>query len=359
MTDMNVMCTRNGVPLDDIDCSLLRAWKIERSIDTAKGQMSFPINDSKATERNLRYMNLLMSMSDQTGIPNWCGFLWPDPGKVEMGELSLQLLSSESLLGTRVTPQYALYKGTPGQIFTALLNAAQKKAPLPISSNYGNIDTTYGKAQSLVYNLADIYRAANDLANKTNSIWYFDPQWDATTNSVTLVPYWRQRGVTANPIYLVEGGNLIVTSIDEKASTAGNSNRIANSITGYARKSGSSGTSGSDILVYTAQDQTSIGLYGCIEDSLSVLNAASVNDLVAPANSALLQRANPQITVNGYITGAPFPRAGDIVKMEFTNLHGYMITRRATNVLTMYVSSCSYSPDDNMLALIAKEYFGN
>jgi hypothetical protein len=356
MSDVVTVFDKHGKPLTELDVSVTRHMKLDHTIDADRGAFTIPVSDPKATEINLRRNNFVYVISDQPGIQPFCGIIWYDEntGLTENtnGEYVVTLRGSEWLLGQRFTAPIEQIKPekSPGTIFIELLKAAQRPHPFPpLTSDYSNINLS-GALTGPIYNLQNIYDIVNKLADDNDMFWHFDPSRDST-GKLVLTPCFRAKLGRSYGTNLIAssnggGGNLVGGNLYERSI-----NPFANSITAYGQAQ-----SWQDAVIYTDQDDASVGLYGIVMDVVPVLTATKVAELI-PAVARELKLRRHRLYVDGtLINVSAFPVIGDkcLTQPDYQgsyleNIHG--------SILRTQVKETAYTPINNSMAVLLEEVF--
>lgn len=328
---------RTGKPLDELDAKVTRAWKLERIVDAAKGQMQLSVEDPKATFTNLKYGNYVL-VENSGGLPNWGGIIWPRT-IVSGGAIQITLQSAEWMFNGRVTDEKDKASGTPFQVFYYLCGLAVRNWTLPFSRDfvYQDVDETVDK----VWNAKNIFEAMNELADETNSYWFLDPQ-RRDDGRLWFIPHWQRRIGGLFRLPLVENQNLVGLRITEEPPD------LANIIDCYGQFA-----DWADPLKVQVKDDDSVFRFGPIMASEVFSNIATTAGLQFAGKCALRRRARPQLYIQGTLA-APWPEVGDAVQVQLTTNFGFLTRNRAQNI-RMLVTDLAYEPGDDRVTVNLRE----
>lgn len=352
MTDLVIACDNFGRKLGQLPVSIQREYEMTSGVKASHGSFVIAGTDPMAKDRYLRYGNIVYVKSDQAGIPEWAGIIWPsEPSGTQInrnGDISVQLRSCEWLLATRCTATQTKLSGTPGFVFNELLKLARTQGFLPVSTAMTGINFGGDKLEP-EYNLADIYTTVNQLAEDNNAFWGLTPSVDADTNTIILTPYWqfrksrRFRGQLRTTGAPGISANFIYTSISEAA-------EIANHVVAYAQFD-----KWSDPVMHEESDPKSIGFYRQIYTKvLPCLDKTTREELIPIVQKYLNEHSFPPLKMNGVVVSPPFPRVGDVANTQIPNTGSFITTKRGTNI-DMQVVHAVYSPKDTTLAISLEE----
>lgn len=351
MTDnVYIFDLNTGRGLCELDCVVVRQWKLERSQRPGRAVVRLKASDYDGNLLN--YRNFVVVVSDV--VPTWVGYFSVSPADRRWadGSVFITVFSAEYLLALRRLPYSGVLPGETTTIFPQIVAFGEKKDSMFITSS----DTTGGtkRAYTLEYKRQTCFDALNDLVNYTQNYWWLEPigtnnQMITQSSRLKLVARLsRSRGVEfSDP--LVQGTNLV----NVEASEIG---QMANVIyvQGY-------NASNDDPIEVEVRDEESIGKYGIIEDIFSVRNATSLENLRDIGNQQLLRRANPRYLVTGDVISTPYPRIGDKVNLEIEN--AFFGLKNRQNIvganLKVIIKSVAYSPESASVNIVADNVFWN
>lgn len=335
MTDRVLVFNRFGYILDEINANITRAWSSSRTIGVSKGYFRMALNDSKATRRNLEYNNIVYVQSDI--VRDWAGVIWPDM-RISGGEIEVTLRAAEWMIGQRISGSNNILTGKAHEIFIEILRLAQRSGGLLLSQDYSNISYVNFETE-LELHYDNLYDAANDLAEQSEMYWFLDPVIE--NKFIKFRPRFKRRiGILRNEP-LVEGSNFIVDTIKETA-------ELANTITAYGKFS-----DWSNPISQTANNPIGVSKYGVVADAIPFPEVTQLSALLESAETAVNDRYLPLLQIEGIITQAPYPSAGDWLQVYLESMPAILSDRG--NVLTMRVNSCAYDPDDGGLSVVLLE----
>jgi len=337
MGDVVTIFNRKGQPLAEVDGAVTRSWRLERTIDTSKGQMSIAYNSEKVNSFTMRYGNIVLVESND-GLPNWAGIIWPRTHS-QNGIIKLTLMSAEWLFAMRATDGKDVWNGSMATTFITLLHLANRYWPLPISPD--PVISDDGRQLNNEWNAIVILDALNELANETNHFWWLEPERKSDGN-LWFIPHLEKRTGRRFGQTLIENSNMGDVQLVEEPTD------LANIITGYGRFD-----DWAFPIEYTGRNNQSIGKYGQIQAPEFFLNRSTVNGLIAPVEAAL-ERRTPYLSLTATMTEKPYPRAGDQVFCNFAPIHGFLLVGRP-DIIPMRCTSVDYSPDDNTPIITASE----
>lgn len=337
MSSKNIVFDRFGNALDELDVAIIREWRLQRTVDAARGTFSISSRSPKATSRNLAIMNFIIAKTDD--LPDWGGIIWP-PRRSYNGNIDVTMRSAEWILGTRYTNAKDVLTGKPYQIFKQLLSIAVSNASLPI-----NIDDAVcaqdGDDLSMECNFLNIYETINELASVTSHWWWLQPQID--NGILRFTPHFRARLGVEFPEQLKEGDNFTDVSVEEIGP------EFANKIITWGRFD-----SWDAPLYVTLKRPSSISRYGLVEGIAPALDQTTTTALRQVAVSELEKRAFPYLSVTGIVTRSPYPSAGDRVRVSLPISGSFLLGSRGAS-FSMTVRSAAYSPVDNSMAVNLSE----
>lgn len=344
MTDVVVAFDNMGRPRDELPVVVPRGWEITRSVNSAKGFFNILATHQKANINNLKNGNIIYVYSDQRGIKPWAAIICePEPSGTEIidGELNIKLRSSEWILGTRYTGPQDILTGKPGEVLAQLLYIARREGYMPISTDLSGVDMGGETVGPLEYNDANIYQAINDLAEKCDAYWWLYPTID-NTNTLVLKVNWAFKRSRSFNVPLKSAGsssNFVISNINQAA-------EIANHVKAFARTD-----DWSKPVEYEETNPRSVSYYGRVFTLvIPALEETTSAGLIPIVQTALKNLSFPPLHIDGTITSAPFPQAGDTLYVLLSN-YGSLITARRGAIVQMYVETAFYSPQDNGLTV--------
>jgi hypothetical protein len=86
MTDNAFIFNPNGFKLDEFDIVVQRQSKITTGVSAAHANFGITARNSKATARNLRYLNIVYVTSGIPGVRDYCARIWPGREGTEIKE---------------------------------------------------------------------------------------------------------------------------------------------------------------------------------------------------------------------------------------------------------------------------------
>lgn len=180
--------TRDGVPLDELQCSVTLADalnKAERAI------FSIAKTDPKATAANLARRNLVLVEDDAYGT--WGGVIWK-PRTWYYDRIEFTAYSAEFLLSFRRAP-FLNQNGTPGDIFGYLIDQVNLSENLRVQR--GSIDRD-NRRVDLSTKFDNMYDAVAGFANRVGNDFAFTPARDANNNLFFFANWYQRRGTTSD-----------------------------------------------------------------------------------------------------------------------------------------------------------------
>ncbi len=340
MTDRVRIFTRAGRALTEVDASVVRSWKLARTVDYAHGDISIATTHAKATTEYFHYGNFVFVESSHSGLLSWAGKMWP-PLSVEDGKLKMSLRSAESILGERTTDAFDEYNNyTPGEIFKSLIT--RYGGGLPIDMENEDI-IEFGNQIKVEYNLENLYEAGNKLANDNDYFWWFEPSV-GSDKRLQLRPRFRpRRGGDHFSRDFVEGRNLRNIELTEDID-------FANRIIAYGQIES---WKSADEHIAIAKDDKSIHEYGRIDYVMPCLDIMSQDVIGIKAKRELKKRAWPRLNIMATITDPPFPRVGAEITCVFSQSNP-LLMRRGQKV-EFSIQSLAYDPNADALEINATE----
>ncbi|AGK96810.1 hypothetical protein [Clostridium pasteurianum] len=242
---------KNHNILDEIDIfnnDLTYGWTLN-DIDTAS--FSIGLENNKCNEINLQFRNLIEICDGDTGIVKWGGQI----SGLNFNDQAVKVncIDNLSLLKWRRMRAKTYTNLTYGSLFTQMINDANAITPSTIVT-IGNIDNTAIATTRTVTNTEDLITNIQSFAADLN--YDFNVDVDRKFNFYT-------RKGSDKPYYsLTYGGDA--DNIIKVPTLAQDIMSMANSI--YSEIS-------SPVLNATAQDDTSIGMYGLMEGTYSSSNS--------------------------------------------------------------------------------------
>jgi len=344
MVDRVIVFNRFGRALDELDGVVQRQWKLERTIDVGKGQLSMALNSDKCSPRLLQENNIVYVESDQDGIPPWAGVIWPRFHS-DGSTVNITLRSCEWLFGQRFTDgKQKPEAGNPSTValaFLTLIHRASYIHPMPATI----LDPVFDMEDapgSWEWNAANCFEAMNDLATQSLNYWWLQPIRNLSTGVLEFEPHMQTKAGRIYQKRIEMNDNFLGVAITREGDPA-------NCITGYGRFA-----DWSEPTMWTEIDPVAAFKYGLIEDTVTYLDIDTEAGLKQPVHSELRHRAWPHLSVTGKIIGAPFPLAGMRIFPKVTPGYEFMTGGRV--VVPMTITACAYDPITESMSINAAEF---
>jgi hypothetical protein len=304
MSERVILFNRSGVPQMDLDAPVVRNWKLEHAVSAERAV--FELDPSDVPGGMLDYGNFIGVFSDD--LPNWAGVIWPPQTWPGGGKMLVEARGAEFILNFRVSGVNDRISGTPGFIFSKLLNSIQSQPwrahlPLLIIEEENIIHAGYN--QTITYHRERLFDAANDLAEGQHQYWWLEPELDPR-DRLRLVAHWQVRRGRKWDNRLIEGLNF---SPEEVLETGELANRL------YAIGEHKGWTHPLEVI---EEDKESSSDYGLIEDVFMDEGCGSATVLSKKARSRLKKRAQPRIVITGSVYKTPYPEIGDLVDVQLS-----------------------------------------
>lgn len=343
--DVVISASPDGKKLAKLPVAVQRGAKMARTVDAAKGSLSIGATHPKLTDRNFRTGNIIfVKSSDYPTIPNFGAAIWnPDPNGTVLsndGIFTFGLRAYEWVsLHNRLTSPNSKLTGSPGSQIKQVLQMALADSPFPLSTDFSGINTN-GASSEIVTSLEPCYELINKIANDNDGYWWLDAV-ENSRNMIEFVPQFRYRRSVQTRRKLVVGGDvrratLIPSNVYEFT-------EIANRITGVGYSDGENPP-----LTYTEDDNLSKARYQQIYHiRLDFPNITDLAALQKAVRAALKRRAFLKLAIDGFVTTGPYPRVGDVCKVDIGSLPAFLVNRHGS-IINMQCDTTNYSPSTGM-----------
>lgn len=180
--------TRDGTPLDELQCSVTLADKLNSA---ERAVFSIAKTDAKATAINLARRNLVLVEDDVYGT--WAGVIWK-PRTWYYDRIEVVAYSAEFLLNFRRAP-FLTQHGAPGDLYGYLIDQVNLSENLRVQR--GTIDRD-GKQVDLTTKFDNLYDAVVGFANRVGHDFSLTPGFDANNNLLFYANWYQRRGSLNN-----------------------------------------------------------------------------------------------------------------------------------------------------------------
>jgi hypothetical protein len=194
--------TKHGIPKVEVEADFHCNWVRN---DFGRANFTMSLKDSKASERNLRFGNLIMY--EHPDLPAWGGFIWP-PRAWKSGDVAVSAQGGEFALNRGIAANEGSFKGTSKAVFRKVINKLGEQTKLPViggriagNSKKHDIDLRSQSFRSIV----------DEISQKGEQDWWFDPLRDEDNRLLFEANLSSKKGETVE-FALVEGSNMEVTS---------------------------------------------------------------------------------------------------------------------------------------------------
>jgi hypothetical protein len=332
MTDNVIIFSRAGQQLADLGTvSVVRSWNGK---SYGRATFTIPADDAQATAAILKGNNRILVRSDL--VEDWVGYIWPDPS-IAMGVVTVNCFAAEGLLNQRNTYSQEL-TGTPGQIFTSLINIANTTEDMGIT--LGEVDIS-GTSITRSYKFVQIGDQVNRLAQEFNMVYWMGGSYNATTKTLSITANMAANRGMAFSRPIIEGYNFTAAGVSSEG-------QLANRVISQGRSEENTDT------YATADNTTSQDYYGLVEAAVTSVDMQATASLQSLADNALERRAYFYRKAAGIIAypadATPvYPRIGDTCTVVLGQSGNY------TGTYSMLVEELSYDPQDGACGVVLVE----
>lgn len=301
MPGLKTIYSRDGTPIADIRAAVVRSSLLN---DIGEAIFSIAIDSIKCRRELLEFGNWLYVQNDS--LSDWVGMI-DTPRTWHNGYVEVHAFEAPFLLQYRPAPRNATITGTPGSLFTQLLDNANSQEDTLIQA--GSVFAG-GAAYDIIVN-DSTYKHIKDIATNNHHEWVCTPA--IVNQRLVIVMSWLERAGTLTDLELAQGKNILYgdTPLDE-------SGEILNSIEALSE------TTDEAAIVANYEDTASRNRYGLrrirevfqgIPDGTALLSVGKQ----AVTDKGDASFATPLTVVN---TGNAFAniRLGNIAKYKYTNV---------------------------------------
>jgi hypothetical protein len=302
----------DGAFLTTIETATVRSWTIN---ERGQCMFAFSLTEAKSIRKYMGSRNLIHI--NHTSLPAWAGVIETDEKWNDGEEVEYTAWSAESLLMSRCPDSGLISAGSPGALYTKLINLANEREDLlircaDIYQGGGDADTTLDGS--------NLFEVIQDMAKRRKLEFSILPKL-SVDNSLSFTANLYQRQGSAKGLILQEGYNIRRTG-----NVLRTQRRVINSLTG----NGDNGTESRP--TYTETDLGSVGLYGLME---------GVQDY-----SGVTELATVQAHVSENLKTLRYPRRTfNLVALDVDNTFAAL---RLGNVLRLKAKSFGWDGDGNI-----------
>lgn len=252
---------RFGSPLAEIDAVCPRSWVLN---GIGQAQLTIAKTDPKATERNLRFGNLVYIEHDRA--PAWGGVLWPSaPRTWTDTAIHFAAIGPESILKRRRTN----FQGEQATL-QGLLGVANQAEDTRLRFAEGSANP--GLILEGNWYWPSVHALITVLATNTGYEWGAEPRLDWTGRLLFDVAFYRRRGVERSQT-LIEGVNVAKASGESPVVTE--QGDIFNDVLAWGD------ATNTDRTAMINSNQASINLYGLSQETIpaGTTDALTANEM--------------------------------------------------------------------------------
>lgn len=271
----------NGRVLAELSPLVQSVSEVMNGVGLAK--MTFSRADEKVTADTLRFGNRLFVAFDN-GL-KWGGFIDP-PRRWTTDSISITAYSGEGLLGWRTTDKGRYFSGnTKGEIFRAILSEMRPIAGFNIGQVWEG-----GVTHSPDYHLENVLDLVRASLCSRLGVAEFAVIPDVVNGYITFkAELYERRGIDTNML-LVEGGNVVgAEELNEQGPVINDWTIAGADIAG-----GGEDGWGDSRLTASAEDVTSIGLYGRRQGSEIYNDISETETLISKVDALRDEHGRPK-----------------------------------------------------------------